>query len=129
MRIFLNGLLDVQHWAWTRSDVMPRQPEPLQDMYMEIKKMTKLVNEVKYLKKSMTTGASSANCSSSQNLQLVVREPEEGSSSRANPLRNHRRPQCHIRRPPPPESDNESPTFSSYGEDFDPSRFYYRGKS
>ncbi|CAN8320447.1 unnamed protein product [Cochlearia groenlandica] len=64
---------------YSRPTAAPRQHGPLQDMYVEMKRMTrwrkfqdrvimKLVNEVKSLKKAISRGASCASCNSNQNL-------------------------------------------------------------
>ncbi|CAN8320167.1 unnamed protein product [Cochlearia groenlandica] len=76
------------------------------------------------MKKTIKRGASCASCSSSQILGMVVRELEEEFLNLAENRRTQRRPRRAIRPPPLPESNNESPTFSSSDEDVDSSRYY-----
>ncbi|CAN8319003.1 unnamed protein product [Cochlearia groenlandica] len=124
---------------YSRPTYALRQHGPLQDMYVEMRRMTccnkfqervirKLVNEAKSLKKEISRGASCASCSSNQNLQMVVKEPLEESSSQVAPPARQRRYRHYIHSPPRPESENESPTFST-DEDFDSSRYYYLGNT
>ncbi|CAN8319434.1 unnamed protein product [Cochlearia groenlandica] len=92
---------------YSRPTAAPRQPGPLQDMYVEMRKMTRWNKfQGRVIRKLFNEGA------------------QEVSSSQAAPPPRQRSQRHYIHSPPCPESDNESPSFST-DEDFDSSRYYY----